>query len=269
MLQSKMENSNEKMPVSLCIIARNEAKNLNRCFENIGDVVSEILLLDTGSSDGTNEVAKALGAQVFQYEWNEDFSGARNFLLQKARNDWVLWIDGDESYSKELMNEIRTKISGDEDIKGYYFPRKNYYFGKWLRFGGNYPDYQLKLFLKSASSKFQSRVHEKIEINGKTGYLSTPCDHYPYPTVNSYFSKFGVYTTLDAKKLMEKGVRVSFVNTIIWVGLKPTVRFLKRYLVKGGFLNGIPGLFAAVFDAAGIIVRYIKLWELNKVKNSK
>lgn len=263
-----MMDSKEKLPVSLCIIARNEAQNLKRCFENVSSVVSEILLLDTGSNDGTAEVAKALGAQVFGYEWNDDYSAARNFLLQKTQNDWVLWVDGDEYYSRELMDEIRSKIFGDKDLKGYYFPRKNYYFGKWMRYGGNYPDYQLKLFLKSASSKFQSRVHEKIEISGKTGYLSTPCDHYPYPTLNSYFSKFGVYTTLDAMKLMEKGVNISFMNTILWVGLKPSLRFFKRYILKGGFLNGIPGLFAALFDSAGIIVRYIKLWELQKGKNS-
>ena len=263
-----MTESQEKMPVSLCLIVRNEADNLKRCVEYIGEAVSEIILLDTGSTDGTPETAKELGACVFHYDWDENFSNARNTLLKKAKYGWVLWIDGDEFYPPGLVNEIREKITSDDTYPGYYFPRKNFYFGSWLRYGGNYPDYQLKLFKRSAAFQFTSRLHEKIELNGKAGYVSNACEHYPYPTIDSYFHKFGFYTTLEAKKMLDSGMSVSFMNSLMWLFLRPASRFFKRYVLKAGFLNGFPGLFAAVFDAAGYIVRYVKLWELQKRNNS-
>ena len=224
-------NTHKKLPVSLCMVVLNEAENLKHCFQHIGNVMDEILILDTGSTDNTADEARALGAQVFLYEWDENFSNARNILLEKARNDWVLWMDGDEYYPPGLVKEIQDRVTSTGGCAGYYFPRRNHYFGKWLRYGGNYPDYQLKLFKKSESSAFL---------------------------------KFRYYTTLDAKRLHDKGVKISPVNTVKWLFFKPVCRFLKRYLLRGGFLNGIPGLFAAFFDAAGYIVRYVKLWEMQK-----
>lgn len=257
-------NTHKKLPVSLCLVVLNEEKSLKLCFQNIGNVVDEILVLDTGSTDNTADVARALGAQVFSYEWDENFSNARNILLEKAHNDWVLWMDGDEYYPPELVKEIHDRITSSGGCAGYYFPRRNYYFGKWLRYGGNYPDYQLKLFKKSESSAFLSRVHEKVKLRGEAGYFKNWCEHHPYPTVDEYFRKFKYYATLDAKRLRDEGEKVSPVNTVKWLFFKPVGRFVKRYVLKGGFLNGIPGLFAAVFDAVGYIVRYIKLWELQK-----
>ena len=258
----------KKLPVSLCMIALDEAPNLKLCFAHIGPVVDEILVLDTGSKDGTPEVAEALGAKVFTYDWDENFSNARNFLLGKARNEWILWIDGDEFYPPGLVREIQERLQSNTGNVGFYFPRRNYYFGKWLRYGGNYPDYQLKLFKKSGSSSYRYRVHEKIALNGKTGYFSNWCEHHPYPTLDEYFRKFNVYTTLDAKKLLENGIKVSALNAVKWLVFKPAGRFAKRYVLKGGFLNGIPGLFAAFFDAAGYVVRYIKVTELLKRQKS-
>ena len=265
-MAKNVQKNPEKLPVSLCMVALNEAANLKRSFEHIGGIVDEILVLDTGSTDGTQEMAEALGAQVFAYTWDENFSHARNFLLEKARNDWVLWIDGDEFYSFELVQEIRDTVNANSDYAGFYFPRRNYYLGKWLRFGGNYPDYQLKLFKKSSASSYEKRTHERVRLRGKAGYLKSWIEHHPYPSVDAYFRKNVVYSGLEAKSLQERGVRVTTVNTLHWLFVKPLLRFIKRYVLKGGFLNGIPGLFAAFFDAAGYITRYIKLWELQKKK---
>ena len=260
----------KKLPVSLCIIARNEAENLPRCLEHIGSAVDEILLLDTGSTDGTQETAERLGAVVYTYQWNGDFSAARNYLMGKTRNDWILWIDGDEYYPPELVEEIKLRITSDEGYNGYYFPRRNYYLGRWLRFGGNYPDYQLKLFKKSSCTLYQNRVHEKILVQGRIGYMKQWCGHYPYPTVESYMEKFRLYTDLEAQRLHDSGTAVSFFNTVKWLIFKPAGRFMRRYVIKGGFVHGIPGFFAAFFDAAGFIVRYIKLWEIQRAeKNAK
>jgi len=252
------------LPVSLCIIAWNESDNLPRCFENIGSAVDEILLLDTGSTDSTIPVAESLGAEVFPYDWDENFSNARNTLMKRAKNDWVLWIDGDEYFPPELVAEIGQAVQSYSDNVGYFIPRKNYYFGKWLRYGKNYPDYQLKLFRKSKASGYKKRIHEKIILNGKTGYLKYACEHHPYPTIDSYFKKFHKYTSLEAKNLSDSGEQISLINSIKWLIIKPIIRFTRRFILYGGFRNGLPGLFASFFDCAGYVVRYIKLWEMKK-----
>ncbi|MFC1553165.1 glycosyltransferase family 2 protein [candidate division KSB1 bacterium] len=256
-----------KLPLSLCLIVKNEAKNLERCLDGISKLANEILVLDNGSDDGTQEVAQVLGAQVFSNEWDEDFSAARNLLLEKAQNDWILWIDADEHYPQPLLDEIEEKIKSGTDFAGFYFPRRNYYLGRWLKYGGNYPDYQLKLFRKSSSGGFLGRVHEKVKLDGRTGKMKNYCEHFPYPTIKDYMKKFHYYTDLDAKKLKDSGVNISVINTLKWLVLKPFGRVFKRYILKGGFLNGFPGIFAVFFDGAGYIVRYLKLWELYNKDN--
>lgn len=263
------DNKMGRLKVSLCLIALNEADNLKRCFQHIGSIVDEILVLDTGSTDGTLDIARQLGAKVFAYKWDDHFGNARTYLLKEAKNDWVLWIDGDEYYPLKLTNEIQNVIKSNKEYVGYYIPRRNYYFGKWLRYGGNYPDYQLKMFKKSAASVYKNRIHERIRLNGKTGYFSNYCEHYTYPTIDTYIQKNIKYSTLEAQRLYEKGVRANCVNSIKWLFIKPLFRFIKRYLLKAGFLNGRLGLFAAIFDAWGYIFRYVKLWEVQKNKTNK
>ncbi len=267
MSQTTENSSTErKISISLCILARNEADNLKSCLKNAGGIVDEILLLDTGSTDNTAETARKLGAEVFEFDWDNDFASARNFLLNKAKGEWILWIDADEHYPPELIIEITESIRNRSEYAGFYFPRKNHYFGRWLKYGRNYPDYQMKLFRVSASEGYKNRVHEKVRLNGKTGRLKNACEHHPYPNIKSYFKKFDEYTTLEAKKLLENGEQISFMNGLKWLYVKPVIRFFKRYIVYGGFLNGLPGLFAAMFDSAGFIVRYFKLWEMKSAE---
>ncbi|MCP4723512.1 MAG: glycosyltransferase family 2 protein [bacterium] len=263
-----MSENVKKLPVSLCIIAKNEAKNITGCLRNIGEIPDETLLLDTGSDDGTPEVAIALGASVFHYEWNEDYAKARNTLVEKAKNDWILWIDCDEVYPPGLIDEIKQAVLDAKDHSGYYFPRKNHYFGKWLKYGGHYPDYQLKMYRKTAFKGYLNRLHEKVELTGTVGKMNTPCEHHPFRTVDDYLGKFNRYTTIDAKILFEKGETTGLLNTLSWLFFKPVFRFIRRYFFKGGFLNGKAGFFAAFFDSATYIVRYTKLWKLKTESNS-
>ncbi len=263
-----MEEKEKKLTLSLCIIAKNEAKNIRKCLQYIGGTVSEILLLDTGSDDGTPEVARALGVDVYHYNWDEDYARARNTLVEKTKHDWILWIDCDEVYPPELVEEIKRAVKEDSEYSGYFFPRKNHYFGKWLKYGGHYPDYQLKLFRKSSFNGYTCRLHEKAGLTGNVGKLKNPCDHHPFNTVEDYFVKFDRYTSIDAKVMYEKGVGTGFINTMSWLFIKPLFRFLRRFFIKGGFLNGKEGFFAAFFDSATYIVRYIKLTKIKRKKNS-
>jgi len=239
---------------------------MERCLRDLGELADEILVLDTGSTDNTREEAAKYGATVFDYQWEGHFAKARNFLINKARNDWVLWIDGDEYYPPELLGEIRLLFETGPKFDGYYFPRRNYYFGKWLRHGGNYPDYQLKLYRRSGASLYGDRIHEGVRLKGKAGYLTNCCHHYSYPTIDKYLEKNLQYSTLEAGKLDANGVTVSPVNVVTWMIFRPVTRFIRRYFFKGGFLDGISGLIAALFDAWGYIIRYAKLWEIRKNK---
>lgn len=252
------------MPVSLCLIARNEAANIQRCLGGVAGSVAEILVLDTGSTDNTRQEAEKHGATVFDYNWAEHFGQARNFLVDKAHNDWLLWIDGDEYYPPELLNEIRSLFENGPGFDGYYVPRRNYYFGRWLRHGGNYPDYQLKLFKKSAASTYGENIHEGVRLQGKAGYLVNCCHHYSYPTIDKYIEKNIRYSTLEARKLIAKGIEPSPLSAVKWLVVSPAVRFIRRYIFKGGFLDGYPGLIASLFDAWGYIIRYARLWEIRK-----
>ncbi|MBD3170063.1 MAG: glycosyltransferase [candidate division Zixibacteria bacterium] len=253
-------------PISLCIIARNASNLLENCLRNVRGISDEIIILDTGSSDNTPQKAREMGAKVIEYHWRMDFADARNTAMDASTNDWLLWIDTDEYYPAELIEEIKKSLS-NRNCSGYRIPRKNYFFGSWLKHGGNYPDYQMKLFRKSSAERFRGRVHESIKIKGAIGKLKNPCEHLSYPSVDSYLRKFGEYSSIQALMMHENGMRVNVVNSINYLLVKPLFRFIRRYIFKGGFRDGYPGLLACLFDFCGYIVRYAKLWEINKQKH--
>ena len=255
--------------LSLCMIVKNEEENLKRFLPDIVDVVDELVIIDTGSTDNTIKIAEEFGGRVYNSPWEGDFAKLKNEAAGYATSEWILILDADEKMSKGLRDEIVQIIKNESELNGYYIPRKNYYLGKWLKFGGNYPDYQLKIFKKGKGVYKPPPLHPKVVVDGKIGYLKTPIEHFPYETVGDYLKKFELYTTYDALFLKEKNVKVHFLNSVRWIVIKPSLRFIKRYFLKLGFLNGIPGLFACIFDALGYAVRYVKLWHIYENEKSK
>ncbi|MFC1561636.1 glycosyltransferase family 2 protein [candidate division KSB1 bacterium] len=252
--------------LSVSIIGHNEAHCLNRCFNSVKDA-DEIVYVDCESSDNSVEVARHYTSNIYTKENNPNLNVNKSFGFSKATKDWILYIDPDEIIPRELFDEIKHLLISDPGYDGYYIPRKNHYFGKWLRWGAQYPDYQLRLFRKGKGAFENLHVHEKIKIESKVGHLRNPMLHYPYETVSQFIRKFDFYTTFEANYLAQNSVNISLTSTVKRIIFRPFLRFFKRYFIKLGFLDGFPGLFAAFGDAAVSVTSYVKLWELHKSKS--
>jgi len=213
--------------LSVSIIGHNEGYCLDRCLSSIKNA-DEIIYVDCESSDDSVEVAKKYTTKIYRRENNPNFNVNKSFGFSKATNEWLLYIDPDEVVSAGLWEEIKKVINLNSKFDGYYIPRRNHYFGKWLKRGAQYPDYQLRLF-KRKKGKFNClHVHEKIKLNGKAGRLKNPILHYPYETISQYIKKFDYYTSFQANFLYNNFVNINFFNISKWIVRKPITRFIKR-----------------------------------------
>lgn len=245
--------------LSVSIIGHNEGESLDRCLNSVKDA-DEIIYVDCESIDNSIEIAKKYTDKIYSRENDLNLNVNKSYGFIKAANEWLLYIDPDEVVSDSLWEEIKRAANSKYD--GFYIPRKNYYFGRWLKRGAKYPDYQLRLFRKD-KGKFQClHIHEKIKIDGEIGYLKSPIIHYPYETVSQLIKKFDFYTSIEANYLRDNSTNVNFFNTYKNMIHLPFFRFIKRYVFKFGFLDGMPGLFACIFDALSYPVKYFKLWQL-------
>lgn len=255
--------------LTFCILVKNEADNLLELLPLLTRLPAKIIVFDTGSTDMTVDVVKKYNVSMATVPWSNDFAKVRNTILESVETSWVFMLDADERLTLELEKEVIEILKNNSEINGYYVPRKNHYLGKWLKYGGQYPDYQLKI-LRKDKAKFTRLVHEKTIVEGKVAYCHNHLLHYPYKTVSRYLRKFDLYSSMEAEILFQSGIRPTFRLGFRWMVIKPFARFLKRFVFKGGFLDGIPGFFAAFFDAVGYVVRFIKLWEMkNTFKNKR
>ena len=254
--------------LSVSLIVFNEEETLDQCLKSVKDF-EEIIYIDTGSTDRSVDIAGTYTDKIFPRENNPNLNINKNFGFDQASGEWILSLDGDEVITPELKEEISEIINTGSEYSGFFIPRKNHYLGRWLKRGAQYPDYQLRLF-KKEKGKFECKhIHERLKIDGKIGKLKNHMLHFPYNKVSKYISKFDRDSNFEAKYLFEKGLRANFFNSVRWLIIKPGVRFFKRYVLKRGFLDGIPGLFAACGDAAGFAVRYFKFWQIYDQNKNK
>ncbi|MCX8093717.1 MAG: lipopolysaccharide heptosyltransferase II [Candidatus Goldbacteria bacterium] len=240
------------MKISAVIITYNEEKNIKRCLDSI-KFCSEIIIIDSGSTDKTLSIAKKYGAKVFYKEFT-DYSSVKNFGISKAKNQWVLSIDADEEISLSLQQEIIRAVENNYD--GYYIRRINYFLGKPIKHGGWGSDYQLRLF-KKGKGIFTGAVHESIKLQGKVGYLKEPILHYSYTDSKSYFEKMNRYTSIQAEKLKP----LLFFKLLF----SPFFKFIKMFFLKLGFLDGLHGFILAIYSSFSEFVKISKMIE-NKNK---
>ena len=188
--------------ISTVIITLNEEENIKECLESI-KWTDEIIVIDSFSTDNTVKICKnfSKNVKVFKRKWT-GYSNQKNFGIKKAKYNWILSIDADERITPELKEEIKEVLSQknkEEYYKGYKIPRKNFYFGKWIKWGGNYPDYQLRLFHKKYGKFKNIPVHEGVIVNGPVSTLKNPLLHYSYKNIDEYFKRFMKYTELEKK----------------------------------------------------------------------
>jgi glycosyltransferase involved in cell wall biosynthesis len=245
--------------ISVIVITHNEEKNIGQCLESVR-WADEIVLVDSFSTDRTVDIASEIGAVVFQEKW-KGYARQKNSALEKASGTWILSLDADERVTPELRHEILEilsgKITGKNAIKGYHISRKNFFRGRWVRYGGWYPDYTLRLFLKSKGSFRQRQVHESVEIEGKTGYLKNPIEHYTYMSVADYLKRLEVYSRLASLEISPRKKWTRW-HTLTF---RPVFTAFKMYVLRKGLLDGTTGLFLAFSYAYYTFLKYYRYYE--------
>lgn len=250
-----------ELPLSLCVITLNEEKNIRRCLSSV-PFASEIIVLDSGSTDTTRTLAQDLGAKVFNEAWR-GFGPQKQRAIDLASNDWVLCLDADEQLTPELQNEIMSLFSDPEKMaNGYRLPRRSFHLGRWLYHGGWYPDYQARLFSRSKLSWSTDALHESVKGDNILT-LNSDLNHFPFQSLADQVHTNNQYSTLGVTALQKKNKRTGFWHLLI----KPSIKFIELYFVKQGFRDGMPGFIIAVGGAYSYFLKFAKLWEQQKVAN--
>jgi len=246
--------------VTAVVLTKNEEKNLVDCFEGLS-FCDEILVIDDGSQDRTEEIAKRFNAKFIKHNLNNNFSSQRNFALEKASNDWVLFVDADERISRELGDEITKAVSVDK-FDGYYLKRDDIIWGRRLKYGETGGIKFLRL-AKKTLGRWEGKVHEEWGVKGRLGTLSNHIDHYPHQTIGEFLKEINYYTDLRAQELHSKNIKVNWYSVLIY----PKAKFVLNFILRQGFMDGLPGLvFAMMMSFHSFLVRS-KLWQLNQKKN--
>jgi glycosyltransferase involved in cell wall biosynthesis len=251
------------LSLSVVIITLNEEANLARTLPSV-TWADEIVVLDSGSTDRTREVAESFGAKFFVEPW-KGFAAQKNSALAKATGDWILSLDADEEVEPALGQEIREVLATNPSVAGFSIPRKNFFLGRWMRHGGFYPDPKLRLFRRGAATFEERLVHEDAKLNGSAAKLRHNLLHHAYPTLESYIEHVNRYSSLGAEMAAAKSPRGFSLIDIV---LRPKLTFLYNYVLRGGFLDGREGLLLHAYHATYVSWKYAKAWELSR-QNSK
>lgn len=248
--------------LSVTLATFNEEKFLSRCLEAVKKIADEIVIVDGQSSDKTPEIAKKFGAQVISRP-NDPINFHKNKKLANdtAKGEWILQLDADEVVTPALAQEIKKIINSKPVENGFWIPRSNFFLGKFLKKGGTYPDYTMRLYRRSMGNLPAKDVHEQAQVTGKVGYLHQNLLHFSNPTFGDYIQKrFNRYTDVMARQV--KGGALDYLIT------KPLFDanqgFLSIYFRHLGFLDGFPGFVWATFSALHFPIAYFKSIELKK-----
>lgn len=247
--------------ISVSIATYNEEKNIINCLDSVGDWVDEIIVVDGESSDNTIELIKKFSkAKVIITSNKPMFHINKNMAIEAATSDWILFLDADETISKDLKNEILSVINSNPSEDGFYIPRKNFFLTKFLTKGGQYPDARIRLFRKGKGKWPCVTVHEQIEVKGKLGYLKNDLIHIADPSFERYLMRSNRYTSLEAGNMLKKE-KDNLLTFIKYISLKPLVTFLLIYIRHRGYKDGFPGFVFALYSSVHWITSYIKFWE--------
>ncbi len=248
----------KKLPLSVSILSFNEEENIGRALASIQDIASEIVVVDSHSTDKTREIARSYGARVFEESW-KGFVAQQSSALEKCEKEWVLSIDCDEVVSPELKDSIVAAVTNPH-AHGYYMNRKTSYLGKFLHHAWQ-PDWKLRLFSKSASPRWGGyNPHAVLSISGKTEKLDGYLFHYSYRDVHDHFEKVLEYSRVVAEEYSQRGRAFRLYNLI----LNPLGAFMREYVLKRGFLDGVRGLAVAVSVTCYTFLKYFYLWEFHR-----
>ena len=252
------------MSIAAVIITKDEERNIAACLESV-QWADERIVVDAESRDRTVELARRQATQVHMRPW-PGYGPQKNFGMEQARAEWILIVDADERITPALREEIQAvlKAGPPADLSGFEIPRRNFFYGRWIRGGGIYPDYQLRLIRKTAGRYDDTRLHENLRLRGRIERLRQPMDHYSMPTIRDHVRKMMRYTTLAAQEKLKARSRVSAID----VAGHHLGTVLKTYLLRGGWKDGVHGAIVALFAGMHTFVKYAKAYEMLRGRNT-
>jgi len=244
-----------KPKISAVIITRNESKNIEAAIESL-DFADQVVVADTSSEDETVELARKTGAEVHGIPFR-GFGASKNMALEFCTGDWIFSLDADERVSPELSHSVLEAVNNADGHDCYGVNRLTYFLGKPIRHSGWFPDYVVRLFKKGYGFS-EKQVHESLETGGNVGRLQGLLLHHSYRDLDRYFEKLNFYTSLNAGEMIREGKKGSLIDVII----HPPATFLKMFIFKAGFLDGMTGFVLAVLSSYQVFIKYIKLRQL-------
>jgi len=244
--------------LSVAIIAWNEEGRLRPCLESV-EWADEILVVDSESTDATVPLAREFTERIWVRPW-PGFAAQKNFAMDQATGDWVLSLDADERVTPVLRERILEVLEHGSAAAGYSIPRQNIFWGAWVRHGGLYPDYQLRLFRRGTGRFVEDAVHESVRVSGPVERLSEPLVHHSYRGLEDFTERSNRYSTLAAQDWLARGRPVGLADLIF----RPLGRFVSMYIMRLGFLDGWRGFVLAVLYADYVFLRMAKAWEARR-----
>jgi glycosyltransferase involved in cell wall biosynthesis len=256
--------------ISVAIITLNEEQNLPRTLASV-QFADQIIVMDSGSTDRTIEIAESFNATVVHQAWL-GFSGQKNAAIALCTGDWILSLDADEEVSPKLQAQIRTLIPTNPPVDAFWLKRRNLFLGRWIRHGGFYPDAKLRLFRRNAADfrktlRFQARlVHETITFDGASDTLDYDLIHHAYPTIEDYIEHMDRYSTLGAQHLIQnrQGASRNALAFLFHVAIIPWCNFFWNYIGRLGFLDGREGLLLHLYQSTYTSWKYAKAWQQSR-----
>ncbi len=242
--------------LSAIVTTFNEAGRIGATLERLA-FADEVLVVDSFSTDGTPDIARALGVRVLEHEY-ESPAAQKNWAIPQARHDWVLIVDADEWVPGDLAREVRETIAGPDALAGYEIKRRNFFLGKEIRHSGWQNDWVLRLFRRGCGRYLERQVHERIEVEGPVGRMRSQLVHHSYRSLEDYWRKLRRYAEWNAIEARRRGARVRPAYLVV----HPALRFLKAYVLQRGFLDGTHGLVLSVLTAMYAAAKDVRIWEL-------
>lgn len=244
--------------ISAVLITFNEEQKLRAALSSLSEVCDELVVVDSGSTDRTRDICEEFGCRFLVQPWL-GFAKQKQFATEQARCEWVLNLDADEQLSRELVTELLAwKASEEEAFVAFKIPRLTHFMGQWIRHTTWYPDWSLRLYRKDCGQWTGGRVHEGFHPVGQVGSLSKPLLHFTYSGISEYLVQLEKFSTLAAADLYDAGRRVGGLK----IAIQPPATFLKNYVIKRGFLDGLPGFVVSFLAMVSTFFKLVKLWEL-------
>ena len=255
------------MKLSVAIATYNEEKKLGACLASVSSWVDEIVVVDGGSTDKTLTIAQKYNARIIKTNNPAIFHINKQKALDACKGEWILQLDADEVVTSDLRDEILAVLSPQSSVlspksNGYYIPRKNYFWGHWMKKGGQYPDYVIRLVRNGKASFPAKSVHEQIKVQGEVGYLKEPMEHISYSTKEDYWKKAERYTTLQAMEMKSLHLPITVGLWLTYNVVKPVTVFVSLFILHKGFVDGWYGLIFAYWSALHYAIAYTKYRKL-------